>query len=97
MENYLKENKVNWMQWKLRMPLVLFLLGLMAGIYQSFPKLFLIPNSYLISSIQYLGGVALLIWLFEKIGLNDKKVHFSLGILLIASGFLLDFIFVGYR
>ncbi|QBP40174.1 hypothetical protein [Paenisporosarcina antarctica] len=97
MENYLKENKVNWMQWKLRMPLVLFLLGLMAGIYQSFPKLFLIPNSYLISSIQYLGGIALLIWLFEKIGLNDKKVHFSVGILLIAAGFLIDFIFVGYR
>lgn len=97
MENFLKENRVNWTQWKLRMPLVLFLLGSMAGIYQSFPKLFLIPNSYLISSIQYLGGISLLILLFEKIGLNDKKVHFSLGILLIASGLLIDFILVGYR
>ena len=94
MENIFKENKMNWVQWKLRIPLILFLFGLMAGIYQSFPKIFLIQISGLISNVLYLGVIALIIWIFEKTGLNDKKVHFSVGIILIVVGFLIDFIFV---
>jgi hypothetical protein len=94
MENIFKENKVNWTKWKLRIPLAFFLIGLTSGIYQSFPNLFLIQISGFISSVLYIGGIALLILISEVTGLNDKKVHFSLGIILAATGFLIDFIFV---
>ncbi|WP_166669470.1 hypothetical protein [Paenisporosarcina antarctica] len=39
-------------------------------------------------------GNALLILLLEKAGVNEIKAHFSLGILLIVSGLLIDFVFV---
>ena len=95
MENLIKENKVNWFRWKLRIPLILFIFGVSAGIYQSFPNFLLFPTSSLMSSIQYIGGIALLIWLAERSGLNDKEIHFSNGILLIVIGFAVDLIFIG--
>ena len=95
MENLIKENKVNWFRWKLRIPLILFIFGVSAGIYQSFPNFLLFPTSSLMSSIQYIGGIALLIWLAERSGLNDKEIHFSIGILLIVIGFAVDLIFIG--
>ncbi len=95
MENLIKDNKVSWFRWKLRIPLILFIFGVSAGIYQSFPTLFLFPTSSLLSSIQYIGGIALLIWLSETSGLNNKEIHFSVGILLIAIGFAVDLIFIG--
>lgn len=95
MENLIKESKINWFRWKLRIPLILFIFGVSAALYQSYPTLFLFPTSSLLSSIQYIGGLALLIWLSERSGLNDKEIHFSIGILLIAIGFTVDLIFIG--
>ena len=70
---------MDWKQWNLRIPLVLFLIGATAALYQSFPNLFLVESGFFVS-VQYIGGIVLLFMLFEKIGLNQKKIHFTFGI-----------------
>ena len=79
--------------WKLRIPLILFILGTTAGLYQSFPGLFLFENSFFVS-IQYIGVNALLIWFLEVTEKNEKRVHFAIGILVIVAAFFIDFLLV---
>jgi len=79
--------------WKLRIPLILFIFGATAGLYQSFPGLFLFENSFFIS-IQYIGLNALLIWFLEVTGMSEKRVHFSIGLLVIVAAFFIDFLLV---
>ena len=93
MQKMIRSGEIDWKQWKLRIPLVLFLFGVMAALYQSFPNLFLVENGFFVS-VQYIGGIVLLFMLFEKIGLNQKKIHFAFGILLILTGLLMDIIFI---
>ncbi len=82
---------MDWKQWNLRIPLVLFLIGATAALYQSFPNLFLVESGFFVS-VQYIGGIVLLFMLFEKIGLNQKKIHFTFGILLLLIGLLMDIV-----
>lgn len=37
-------------QWNLRIPLVLFLFGAIAALYQSFPNLFLVESGFFVSA-----------------------------------------------
>ncbi|WP_456278951.1 hypothetical protein [Bacillus sp. AK128] len=78
------------MQWKLRIPMMLFIFGLVSGIYQYYPNIIIFKENYLLNSIQYLASVGLPIYLLEKIGVNDKKVNFLFGIIII-SGLLIDY------
>lgn len=94
MQNIIGREKQGWKRWNLRIPLVLFLFGAMAALYQSFPILFLFQNA-LLTGAQYIGGIVLLFLLFEKVGLNKKKIHFVFGILLILTGLILDTSFTG--
>lgn len=93
MQKIIRSGDMDWKQWNLRIPLVLFLFGATAALYQSFPNLYIVENGFFVS-VQYIGGIVLLFMLFEKIGLNHKKVHFTFGILLILSGLLMDIIFI---
>ncbi len=92
MQKTIRKTTLDWKQWNLRIPLILFLFGTTSALYQSFPSLFLVEDGFL-GSAQYIAGVVLLYLLFEKIGLNQLKVHFTAGILLILTGFLMDYFF----
>jgi hypothetical protein len=91
MQKIIRKRDTDWKQWDLRIPLVLFLIGATAALYQSFPNLFLVESGFFVS-IQYIGGIVLLFMLFEKIGLNQKKIHFTFGIVLLLIGLLMDIV-----
>ncbi|SDK47097.1 hypothetical protein SAMN05216243_3267 [Sediminibacillus albus] len=78
------------MNWKLRIPLIIFLLGLISAIYQSNPSFFLIEN-YLFKSVQLFVTLFIVVYLFEKIGINKIKVHFLIGLLIICFGIAVDY------
>lgn len=93
MQKIITTRDMDWKQWNLRIPLVLFLFGATAALYQSFPNLILVESA-IFSSAQYIEGIVFLFILFEKIGLNQKKIHFTFIILLILTGLLMDIIFI---
>lgn len=93
MRKIISSKDMDWKQWNLRIPLILILFGSTAALYQSFPELYLVEKGFF-GSVQYIGSVVLLFLFFEKIGLNQKKVHFTLGLLLILSGLLMDIMFI---
>lgn len=93
MSKIITARDIDWKQWNVRIPLVLFLFGATAALYQSFPNLPLFGSGFFLSA-QYIGGVVLLFILFEKIGLNEKNIHFTIGILLILTGLLMDIVFI---
>ncbi|GER68097.1 hypothetical protein BpJC7_22430 [Weizmannia acidilactici] len=78
------------MYWKLRIPMLLFIFGFVAGLYQKFPDFFLAGINDFIGSATYIGLVAVLFLMLEKIKVNEKKVHFLIGIVIISFGFLFD-------
>ncbi|MCQ2009849.1 hypothetical protein NOM01_07495 [Sporolactobacillus sp. STSJ-5] len=78
------------MYWKLRIPLFLLTIGVISGLYQKFPWLFLVDTNYFIRSALFIGTVGLLYILLEKNKINDKKVHFTIGLLFICIGFAFD-------
>lgn len=59
MQKIIRSGDMDWKQWNLRIPLVLFLFGATAALYQSFPNLFLAENGFFVS-VQYIGGIVLL-------------------------------------
>ena len=83
---------INEIKWSLRAPVLVFLFGAMAALYQRFPTLYLGEKS-LHFTLQYLGSVAVIFILLEMIGLNKKKVPFILGLFIMAFGFLLAITF----
>ncbi|WP_223702120.1 hypothetical protein [Sutcliffiella deserti] len=82
------------MKWKLRIPMMLFILGLVSGIYQYFPNLMIFKEYYLLNSIQYLASIGVPIYFLEKTEMNEKKVNLLIGIALIFSGLLIDSLLV---
>ncbi|MEA1854197.1 hypothetical protein MKX67_05795 [Cytobacillus sp. FSL W7-1323] len=74
------------MRWKLRIPLILLTMGLMSKLYQLF-----IGNGSFFNSLLYIfltGGV---IFILERTGINNQKVHFSFGVQIIIAGILVDY------
>ncbi|QOR64791.1 hypothetical protein IM538_13085 [Cytobacillus suaedae] len=79
------------MKWKLRIPLMLFIFGLVSGIYQYYPNIIMFKENYILNSLQYLGSIGIPIYLCEKTGINEKKVNFLIGIIIIILGLLIDY------
>ncbi|PEL14450.1 hypothetical protein CN601_00060 [Bacillus sp. AFS017336] len=79
---------------KLRIPLFLFVLGTISGLFQKFPEILLVNTSYYIRSAVFIGLIVIIITIFEKTQINDKKVHFTIGIVLIFLGILIDYLMV---
>ncbi|MBD7938165.1 hypothetical protein H9655_14120 [Cytobacillus sp. Sa5YUA1] len=74
------------MRWKLRIPLILLTMGLTSKLFQLF-----IGNGSFFNRLLYIfltGGV---IFLLERTGLNNQKVHFSFGVLIIFVGLSVDY------
>lgn len=72
---------------KLRIPLALLTFGLISGIYQQLPEIYI---NFFFSGIQFLLTVGLIIFALEKYGINNKKVHPLLGIVIASFGILID-------
>ncbi|WHY77295.1 hypothetical protein QNH20_25015 [Neobacillus sp. WH10] len=82
------------MYWKLRIPLFLFVLGTISGLVQKFPEFFLVNTSYFLRSAVFIGVIGIIFTIFEKTKLNEKKIHFTIGIGLIFLGILIDYLMV---
>ncbi|MCL1631964.1 hypothetical protein M3N64_08380 [Sporolactobacillus sp. CPB3-1] len=78
------------MHWKLRIPLLLLTLGTISGIYQKIPAIFWDHLGYVMSSALFFIIIALLFMLFERLGINKRNVHFSIGLSLIFMGYFFD-------
>ncbi|WP_442599912.1 hypothetical protein [Neobacillus sp. D3-1R] len=82
------------MYWKLRIPLFLLVIGTISGLVQKFPEIFFVNTSYFIRSAAFISLVGIIFTIFEKIRLNEKKIHFTIGIGLIFLGILIDYLMV---
>jgi hypothetical protein len=82
------------MYWKLRIPLFLFILGTISGLVQKFPEIFLANTSYFIRSTVFIGLIGIIFTVFEKTKINEKKIHFTVGIGLIFLGVLIDYLMI---
>jgi hypothetical protein len=82
------------MYWKLRFPLLLGIIGITSGLVQKFPNLFLLNTSYLIRSAIFIGLIVIIFTILEKTKVNEKKVHFLIGIGIILFGIIFDYLAV---
>jgi hypothetical protein len=82
------------MYWKLRIPLFLFILGTISGLVQKFPEIFLVNISYFIRSAVFIGLIGIIFTILEKTKINEKKIHFIMGIGFIFLGVLIDYLMV---
>ena len=82
------------MYWKLRIPLLLFVLGTISGLIQQFPEIFLVNTTYFIRSAVFIGLIGIIFIFFEKTKINEKQVHFTIGIVLILLGIQIDYLMV---
>ncbi|SDP46630.1 hypothetical protein SAMN05216565_103179 [Litchfieldia salsa] len=80
------------MYWKLRIPLILGVIGVVSGLVQKFPNLFLVNSSYLISSALFIGLIGIIFTILEKTDLNERKVHFTIGVGIILFGYTFDYL-----
>lgn len=82
------------MKWKLRIPMMLFIFGLVSGIYQYYPNIIVFQENYILNSLQFLASIGIPIYILEKTQINEKQVNFLFGILLIFSGVLIDYLMI---
>ncbi|UCZ51608.1 hypothetical protein LGQ02_12095 [Bacillus shivajii] len=80
------------MYWKLRIPLLLGVMGGMSGLVQKFPNLFLVDTSYFIRSAVFIGLIGIIFTILEKTNVNEKKVHFTICIGIILFGISFDYL-----
>lgn len=73
---------------------MLFIFGLVSGIYQYYPNIMISQENFLINSIQFLVSIGIPIYILEKTQINEKQVNFLFGILLIFSGVLIDYLMI---
>jgi hypothetical protein len=82
------------MNWKLRIPLMIFVFGFISGIHQYYPNIIIFQENDFLRSVQYIGTLGIIIYLLEKTEINEKKIHFLVGIVLIFAGFVIDYLMI---
>jgi hypothetical protein len=82
------------MKWKLRIALIIFVFGFISGIHQYYPNIIIFQENISVRNIQYMGTLGIIIYLLEKTGVNEKEIHFSVGITFIFAGFIIDYLLV---
>ena len=82
------------MYWKLRIPLILGIIGVISGLVQKFPNLFLVNTSYFIRNAVFIGLIGIIFTILEKTDVNEKKVHFTIGVGIILFGIIFDYLMV---
>ncbi|MFD2046563.1 hypothetical protein ACFSTA_20090 [Ornithinibacillus salinisoli] len=80
------------MYWKLRIPLILGIIGVISGIIQKIPNLFLVNTSSFIRSAVFIGLIGIIFTILEKTDVNEKKVHFTIGVGIILFGIIFDYL-----
>ncbi|MCH1627714.1 hypothetical protein [Fredinandcohnia quinoae] len=82
------------MYWKVRIPLLLFVLGTISGLVQKLPEIFQVDISYFLRNIVFIGLIGIIVTILEMTKVNEKKVHFTVGLGLIILGILIDYLMV---
>jgi hypothetical protein len=72
--------------------MMLFVFGIISGVHQYYPEIIIFQESYILRSIQYLGTLALIFYVLEISGIHEKKINVSVGLALIITGLLADYI-----
>ncbi|WP_100012114.1 hypothetical protein [Lentibacillus sediminis] len=80
------------MYWKLRIPLLLGVIGVISGLVQKYSNLFLMNTPYFIRSAIFIGLIGIIFTILEKTNVNEKKVHFTIGAGLILFGIIFDYL-----
>ncbi|MFD2046447.1 hypothetical protein ACFSTA_19065 [Ornithinibacillus salinisoli] len=65
------------MYWKLRIPLILGVIGVISGFVEKFPNLFLVNTSNFIKSAVFIGLIGIIFTILEKTDANEKKFIFQ--------------------
>lgn len=78
--------------WRLSIPMFLFLLGVMSGLDHILPDNFIVYTSYFVRRIVLIGLIGIIYGILEITNINEKKVHFTIGIGMILLGFSFDFL-----
>ncbi|MDQ0229200.1 hypothetical protein [Metabacillus malikii] len=82
------------MYWKLRIPLFLFIIGTISGLFQRYSEIILVNTSYFIKSAIFIGLIGIIFTIFEKSKINEMKVHITIGIGLIFLGIFIDYLMI---
>ena len=78
------------MYWKLRLPLMLAVFGIVAGLFDGLFATLLTNASYVERSASYLVVIGITIYLLEKTGINEKRAHVSISAAIILFGFIFE-------
>ena len=78
------------MYWKLRLPLMLAVFGVVAGLFDGLSATLLTNASYVARSASYLMIVGIIIYMSEKTGINEKRAHVSISVAMILFGFVFE-------
>ena len=78
------------MYWKLRLPLMLTVFGIVAGLFDGLFATLLANASYVARSANYLMIVGIIIYMLEKTGINEKRAHVSISAAIVLFSFIFE-------
>jgi hypothetical protein len=75
---------------KLRLPLMLAVFGVVAGLFDGLFATLLTNASYIARSASYLIVVGIIIYMLETTGISEKRAHVSISAAIILFGFIFE-------
>ncbi|MFC3039681.1 hypothetical protein ACFOGI_05400 [Virgibacillus xinjiangensis] len=80
------------MYWKLRIPLLLGVIGVISGFVQKLPNPSFVNIPYFIRSAVFIGLIGIIFTILEKTDVNNRKIHFTIGVAIIVFGIIFDYL-----
>ena len=78
------------MYWKLRLPLMLTVFCIVAGLFDGLFATLLANASYVERSASYLVVIGIIIYMLEKTGISEKCAHVSISAAIVLFGFIFE-------